>query len=87
VHAQFGEGKWLDLGTIEEIRPRHCFQIADSHMRRQITGISFLCALHYLNLLRNFPIPDGRSLRAADAAACIDPSVGTVLLKNGRGWR
>jgi hypothetical protein len=40
VHAQFGKGKWLDLGTIEEIRPRHCFQIADSHMRRQITGIS-----------------------------------------------
>ena len=34
-------------------------------MRRQITGISFLCALHYLNLFRNFPIPDGRSFRRA----------------------
>ena len=27
VHAQFGERKKLDLGTFEEIRPRHCFQI------------------------------------------------------------
>ena len=34
-------------------------------MRRQITGISFLCALYYLNLFRNFPIPDGRSFRRA----------------------
>ena len=40
-------------------------------MRRQITEISFLCALHYLNLFRNVPIPDGRSLRRASGLVLV----------------
>jgi hypothetical protein len=40
-------------------------------VRRQITGISFLCALHDLNLFRNFPIPDGRSLRRASGLVLV----------------
>ena len=40
-------------------------------MRRQVTGISFLCALHYLNLFRNVPIPEGRSLRRASGLVLV----------------
>jgi hypothetical protein len=40
-------------------------------VRRQITEISFLCALHYLNLFRNVPIPDGRSLRRASGLVLV----------------
>jgi len=45
--------------------------LSDSHVRRQITEISFLCALHYLNLFRNVPIPDGRSLRRASGLVLV----------------
>jgi hypothetical protein len=44
---------------------------SDSHVRRQVTGISFLCAPHYLNLFRNVPIPEGRSLRRASGLVLV----------------
>jgi len=40
-------------------------------VRREITGISFLCALHYLNLFPTFPIPDGRILRRASCLVLV----------------
>ena len=40
-------------------------------MRTEITGISFLCALHYLNLFPTFPIPDGRILRRASCLVLV----------------
>jgi hypothetical protein len=57
---------------MEEIKTAsRASKLSDSHVRRQITGISFLCALHYLNLFRNFPIPDGRSLRRASGLVLV----------------
>jgi hypothetical protein len=44
---------------------------SDSHVHRQVTGISFLCAPHYLNLFRNVPIPEGRSLRRASGLVLV----------------
>ena len=57
------------MGCSETVRAAS--NCSDSHVRRQVTGISFLCAPHYLNLFRNVPIPEGRSLRRASGLVLV----------------